>query len=139
MLMVLMTGARAYQGVRDAVENHYSEDTCLSYITMKVRHYDVAGGAVYIGDIGGVPALMLSEEFDGARYVTAIYQAGGYVKELFTEDGLEFEPEFGLDVLAVRSLSFNFVRDDLLEITCTGTGGARASTYLNLRSAGVVR
>jgi hypothetical protein len=134
MLMVLMTGAQAYQGIKDTVENHYSEDTCLSYISMKVRHYDSAGGAVYIGDVGGVPALMLREEYDGVGYITAVYFHDGFVKELYADESFEFTPEAGLEILAVESLDVELTDDGLISVSCVGTGGGRASAYLSLRS-----
>jgi hypothetical protein len=134
MLMVLMTGAQAYQGIRDNVEQHYSEETCLGYISMKVRHYDSAGGAVYMGDVGGIPALMLREEYDGVGYITAIYIKDGYVKELYADESFEFEPDAGLDILAAGSLTMSFVEDGLLAVKCVGTGGGSAEVYLNLRA-----
>jgi hypothetical protein len=134
MLMVLMTGAQAYQGIKDNVENHYSEDTCLSYISMKVRHYDSAGGAIYMGDVGGIPALMLREEYDGVGYVTAVYFHDGYVKELYADESFEFTPEAGLAILAVERLDMRLTGDGLIEASCVGTGGGRASVYLSLRS-----
>jgi hypothetical protein len=134
MLMVLMTGAQAYQGIKDNVENHYSEDTCLSYISMKVRHYDSAGGSIYMGDVGGIPALMLREEDDGVGYVTAVYFHDGYVKELYADESFEFTPEAGLEILAVELLDMRLTDDGLIEASCVGTGGGRASVYLSLRS-----
>jgi hypothetical protein len=99
-----------------------------------VRHYDSAGGAVYLGSVGGTPALMLREEYDGMGYVTAIYFHGGYVKELYADESFEFEPESGLDILAVKSLDISFVGDGLLAVKCTGTGGGSADGFLSLRS-----
>jgi hypothetical protein len=134
MLMVLMTGAQAYQGIRDNVENHYSEETCLSYVSMKVRHYDSAGGAVYMGDVGGIPALMLREEYDGVGYVTAIYLKDGYVKELYADENFDFEPDAGLNIIAANSLAMSFTAGGLLEVKCVGTGGGSAECYLSLRA-----
>jgi hypothetical protein len=134
MLMVLMTGAQAYQGIKNTVENHYSEDTCLSYMSMKVRHYDSAGGAVYMGDVAGIPALMLREEYDGVGYVTAVYFHDGYVKELYADESFEFTPDAGLEILAVERLDMTLTDDGLIEVSCVGTGGGRASVYLSLRS-----
>ncbi|MDR0838199.1 MAG: DUF4860 domain-containing protein [Oscillospiraceae bacterium] len=136
MLMVLMTGAQAYQGVRDTVENHYSEDTCISYIAMKLRHYDDEGSSVYIGDIAGLPALYLSESFDGEEYVTAIYFYDGYVMELYAEKGYDFDPEHGFRIVAAREMTVSEPSDGLFRISCVGTGGARAETTLGLRGGG---
>jgi hypothetical protein len=136
MLLVLMTGARAYQDIRDAVENHYSEDACISYIAMKVRHFDDASGGLELRDLDGIPALYMTESLGGSEYFTAIYYYDGYVKELYAESGYEFAPEDGFDVLAAESLTFE-VSDRLLRISCVGTGGGEAGTYLGLRKGGL--
>ena len=138
MLMVLTTGARAYQDIRDAVENHYSENTCIDYISTKIRHYDAAD-SVYIDVVGTTAVICLVEEMDAAdtEYVTYIYYYDGYVRELFVEEGYEFDPEDGLSVLAVNRLVFDYLGPHLLYVNCTGTGGVSAEAYLSLRSTGV--
>ena len=134
MLLVLMTGATSYQDIRDAVENHNSENMCVSYIATKVRHSDVADG-VSIGEIGGTPAIVLSLEAGGLYYDTYVYLHDGYVRELpFIERGDEFSPKDGLNVMAVKDLEFELTEDGLLHVLCTGTGGRSAETFLSLRS-----
>ena len=133
MLMILMTGARAYQDIRDTVENHYSENTCIDYIATKFRHYDAAD-SVYIGAVGDAPAICLVEEAYDIKYITYIYFYEGSVRELFVEDGYEFAPEDGLSVLPVGGLTFEYAEPGLLYVKCTGTGGVVAETFLGLRS-----
>ena len=133
MLLVLMTGATAYQDIRNAVENHNSENLCVSYIATKVRHSDTAGG-VSIGAIGDTPAIVLSIGAGGSYYDTYVYLHDGYVRELFIERGYEFYPEDGENVMAVNDLAFGFTEDGLLRVFCTGTGGRTAETFLSLRS-----
>ena len=133
MLLVLMTGATSYQDIRDAVENHNSENLCVSYIATKVRHSDMADG-VAIGEIGEAPAIVLSIEAGGFYYDTYVYLHDGYVKELFVERGYDVVPEDGLNVMAVNELDFDFTEDGLLHVLCIGTGGRAAETFLSLRS-----
>ena len=134
MLLVLMTGATSYQDIRDAVENHNSENLCVSYIATKVRHSDTADG-VSIGTIDDIPAIVLSVDAGGLYYDTYVYLYNGYVRELpFIERGDEFSPEDGLDVMAVSDLDFEFTEDGLLHVFCTGTGGRTAETFLSLKS-----
>ena len=72
LLLVLMTGARAYRGIRDNMEETYTGRTCLSYIATKLRHYDETG-AVSVGELDGVPALCLAETSGDGAYVTYLY------------------------------------------------------------------
>jgi hypothetical protein len=139
MLMVLMTGAGAYKNIRDAVRNHYSEDTCVSYIAMKLRHYDGADNSVTLGDVGGVPALLLSETMDGDEYVTAIYFYDGYVRELFAEAGYDQRPEDGFEIVEASSLTVTSPREGVYGVLCVGIGGGEAETSINLRSAAYER
>jgi hypothetical protein len=137
MLMVLTTGAKAYQHVRDTVENHYSEDTCINYIAMKVRHYDDDTGSVELRNVGGVPTLYMSETIGGSEYYTAIYFYEGNVMEIYAEEDFEFAPGDGFNILEAQSLSFS-AEGDLLRIGCVGTGGESAEVFLTLRTGRAV-
>jgi hypothetical protein len=145
MLLVLMMGAGAYQRVRDTSENHFSEDTCISYLTMKLRHFDDATGTVYLGDVNGTPGIYMTEFIDEREFVTAIYfydedetdDEPGYVRELFAERGYDFVPQYGFEILQVQGLSFG-LEDGVVKISCIGTGGGHAETYIALRNWGAV-
>lgn len=136
MLLVLMSGVGAYQDIRSASENGYSENTCISYISSKV-HHNLAADSIYLSEVAGEPAIALDEEIDGEIFVTYIYYYDGYVKELFTIKGSDFPAESGFDVLQVNSFSFDITSDGLLYVTCTGTAGGTAQTYLNLYTGGM--
>lgn len=135
MLMVLTTGAQSYQNVRSSVENRYSEETGVSYIVMKLRHYDDTDCTVEIGDVDGIPALCMTETYDGTDYVTSIYFYNGYVMELYTEAGYGFLPEDGFQIVEAQGLDFS-IEDGLCTVTCVGTGDGRAQATVSLRDGG---
>ncbi|MDR2358098.1 MAG: DUF4860 domain-containing protein [Oscillospiraceae bacterium] len=137
MLMVLMTGAGAYKGIRDAVRRSYSEDTCVSYIAMKLRRYDSANRSVSLGEIGGEDALLLTETTDGTEYTTVVYYYDGGVRELYAESGYDFKPEDGFEIIEARALEIASPSGGVYEIRCVGAGGGEAGTTISLRSAGV--
>ena len=134
MLMVLMTGATAYQGVRDRVENHYSEDTVISYIAMKLRHYDAEDCTITVGSVADSDALLMTEVIDDNEYVTAIYFYDGSIRELYAEASYDFAPDDGAKIVEARGISIKALGDGVFTIQCTGTGGAIAETTLSLRS-----
>jgi hypothetical protein len=134
MLLILLTSAGVYQQIRNAGEHHYSENTCINYLTMKVRHFDDANGAVYVGEIDGQDALFLSETIDGDVYVTAVYYHDGYIREFFSNEGYEFEPGDGLEIIEAGDLNFYAQPGGILYISCTGVGGTSADVYLSLRN-----
>lgn len=135
LLLVLLTGAKAYRGVRDNMEEQYLERTCISYIAAKVRHYDEQG-AVLIGELDGVPALCLTESIDGAAYVTYLYFHEGYICELFTEAGHAMRATDGMRIMDVEGLAFSQASENLLSVSCTGTNGVAVEVMLHLRSEG---
>jgi len=134
MLMVLMTGAQAYQGVRNRVENHYSEDTVVSYIAMKLRHYDAEDCNVTVSKIAGNDALIMTETISGNEIITAIYFHEGFVKELYAEASYEFTPDDGTNILAAQEISITKSDNGVISVRCVGTGGSVAETKLALRS-----
>ena len=134
MLMVLMAGAQSYQGVRERVENHYSEDTAISYIAMKARHFDDSECRIEVGTLAGGTALYMTELFDGEEYVTVIYYHDGYIKEIFADIAYEIQPEDGFQIVAARGMDVTALGGGKFSIRCVGTGGAVAETLLALRS-----
>ena len=138
ILMVLTTGAQAYQNVRNSVENHYSENTCVSYIVMKLRHYDDVTCGVALGDVEGTPALLLSETIDGEEYITAIYYHEGYVMEIFAESGYEFTLNDGDQIIEAHDLTLSSPSAGLYKVACVGVGGGRAEATISLRDWGAI-
>lgn len=135
LLLVLLTGAKAYRGVRDNMEEQYAERTCISYIAAKVRHYDECG-AVRVETFDGVPALCLTESVDGVEYVTYLYYYEGYVCELFTDPELVLHAQDGMRIMEAASLSISQAAEDLLVVSCAGMDGDSVEVMLYLRSEG---
>ena len=138
ILMVLTMGAQSYQKVRSSVENHYSENTCVSYIVMKLRHYDDANCEVSLGDVEGVPALILSEIVDGEEIITAIYYHEGYVKEIYADSGYEFTLADGAEIIEAQKLTLTSPAPGLYRVSCIGTGGSEAAATVSLRDWGAI-
>ena len=59
---------------------------------------------VDVESFAGTDALVLYETFEETRYKTLIYYADGYVRELFFEDGLQFQPEDGQKIIPAQDL-----------------------------------
>ncbi|MBQ6875929.1 MAG: DUF4860 domain-containing protein, partial [Lachnospiraceae bacterium] len=66
-------------------------------------------------------------------YLTRIYCHNGYLYELFTLEGLQFEPEDGEAILPLNSLSFSR-SGDLLYVEVEYTDAVRDTLILHLRS-----
>lgn len=132
VLMTLMLGARTYNATKERGDASYNKRTCVSYVAEKVRHADSLGG-VYVRDYYGEDALYIEEDYDGITFVTIIYHYDGYMCELFTEKGYEFEPDCGEAVIEIGALEFNMLRDNMLEIGVTDISGSESTLTLTLR------
>ncbi|NLB29111.1 MAG: DUF4860 domain-containing protein [Clostridiales bacterium] len=133
ILMVLTAGARSYQNVRSSVEARHSETTCVSYIVMKLRHYDDAACTVELGELEGTPALLLRETIEGEDYVTAIYYHDGYVREIYAESSLELTLDEGFQIVEAQTLTLTSPSAGLYSVACVGTGGGEASATVSMR------
>ena len=109
VFLVLMLSASAYINTADTANYGRNERIALSYVRTKIRAADVAG-AVYIGDFGGVTALHLTERFGEREFVTLIYFYDGWVRELFHEAGLDFEPADGTPLFQLDEPGLQFSR-----------------------------
>ena len=137
LLLVLMTGARAYRGIRDNMEETYTGRTCLSYIATKLRHYDETG-AVSVGELDGVPALCLAETSGDGAYVTYLYFYDGYICELFTDPSFVLTAEAGTRLMEAGGLTFSQVSEGLVVLSCTDVDGDSSQLMVSLRSGGGV-
>lgn len=115
VLMVLMLGGNVYKNVTETARDKYDERTCLSYVWTKVKNNDESG-RVYVGDFQGISVLCLEENYDDAVYQTMIYLYDGWVRELYSEVGLEFNPEDGVSVIKTNSMGFEQLDDGLIKV-----------------------
>ena len=116
VLMVLMFGADIYQNMTGISREEHDERTVLSYIRTKVRNNDENGG-VYAGEFQGLPALCYEEVIEGVAYRTAVYHYNGRVFELFSEAGLEFDPQDGVPIMDLNDLNIEPLEYGLIRVS----------------------
>ena len=116
---VLLFGADIYDSVDAMNRDSREERMCLSYVWTKIKNSDEAG-RVYMGEIGGVPALCIEEDLSGRVFLTLIYHYNGSVRELFFEAGYEYPPGSGAEIMKCGPLDFAELENGLIKAT---TGG----------------
>lgn len=131
VLSVLLTGANAYRRLTARDQKGYDRRTCAQYVATKVRQA-ASPEAISLSTFGDGDVLLLSEEYDGERYLTRIYCYDGWLRELFTAAGEEFSPEDGEQVLEAENLSLH-LEDSLLKVTVTDGQGADTALTLAIR------
>jgi len=133
VLMVLLTGAKAYSRLTKRGQEAYLTRTVPQYIATKIRRADVTNG-VSLGMFAGVETLELTEWIEGNCYVTRIYCYDGYVRELFSAADVEAEPEAGERIAEAKELSF-CVEEGSLCVTVKLKDGSVTKQNLTLRCA----
>ena len=102
VLFVLLTGADVVQTLTQRDQDSFDRRTAAQYVTTRVRQAD-SSGMVAVREFGDGAALVLSEEIQGAVFETTVYCYDGYLRELFVEEGLTMDPEFGEKILPMKS------------------------------------
>ncbi len=127
-LMVVMLGADVYRKGTREMEQNFDARTSLSYLATKLRQGDRRDG-VTLGELGGVPALVLSDELEGAAYNTWIYCQDGALREVLMARELSPTPDMGQPIMALESLEAEFLDSGILRVTVTEPDG-RVGTLL---------
>lgn len=136
LLLVLLSGAGSYQRLAARDAESYARSTTLQYMATKLRHADRAG-AISVGYFPGteISTLQLTQEIDGARYVTLIYAHEGSLRELFTGEDTVLPPTAGSEIMPCLGLEFA-QEDGLLRIRVETENGQESALRLGLRSGG---
>lgn len=128
-LYVTSSGALAYKNAAAQMDERFDRQTCVSYITAKIRANNEEG-KIGIGEFGGVPALCIYENAGESEYVTYIYQYDGAVRELFCSAQITLEPSAGAALTDAGALDFS--KDgNLYRIKLTDTDGKITEFYVN--------
>ena len=114
VITVLLLGASAYRNINTTSRAGHDERICLSFVWTRIKNSDGAGG-FYVGEFDGAPALFIDEMEGGTRYRTIIYYYDGWMRELFFEEGLEFNRADGSRISRVESLSFEELENGLIK------------------------
>ena len=133
-LLLVLIGAGVYQRVTDVADVNAQMRTSLSYIASKVRAGDEAG-AVAVEEIGGLPVLVLGEEFYTRIYYLPDSQPkGGALYELYSMDDSEsVDLADGEAISEIAAFDVRLAAGGL-ELSVTMPGGVEQSLYLRLRS-----
>ena len=103
ILSVLLSGAGVYRRVTLRDEGAYDRRTCVQYLATRVRQTPSAR-AITVTKFGDGDCLLITEEMDGAEYLTRVYCHEGWLMELFSPAGLSFAPEDGARLFPLAAL-----------------------------------
>ncbi len=133
-LSVIAIGASIYKKNVALMADNNSHRIACAYVTEKIRQSDNKG-AVYVKEIFGENALVMSEEINGTLYNTYIYDYEGNLCELYARDDLgTFYPQSGQKILQVASFEIKEISDRLISISIVLEDGSSDNLYIAKRS-----
>ena len=132
-LMVLILAADIYGSTTSRLRVNDENRSALAYIEEKIRQSD-ANGALEIVRIEDTDCLAITDDYDGIRCTTYIYEYDGMLKELFIRENVSFSLKNGTDILEISSLSMESLEDGLYRFVVTDSEGAESSLIASERS-----
>lgn len=132
-LLVVVIGANVYRSIVNTQEANAVKRTSLAYVAEKIRQNDEAG-SVYIGDVEGAPALVLTGIYGEESYSTYIYKDGDMLKELFIKASVEPTRIAGQMITEVTDFSVEQAAGQLYSISVAGADGDSLQMYINTHS-----
>ena len=128
-LFISASGAIAYKNAVNQMETRFNRQTCISYITAKLRANNESG-KVTVGELDGINALCITDTFGDTEYITYIYQCDGMVREMFCNAEISLDPSTGLALTEAKSLEFS--KDgSLFTVTLTDNNDIVTTIYVN--------
>ena len=134
-LLLIAIGIQAYRTAAASLENTYSARTALSYVAEKVRQHDEEG-RIFLTQIDGENALLLTDQVEKTVYETYIYPKDGAVCELVVREGTEISPDMVQTVVQVGSFSISELGDGFLELAASDGQGQTDTFLLHVRNSG---
>jgi len=132
--LIVLLGAQLYREIVDQTDIHNSRRVLYSYVSNAVRGND-ATNTIHTEKIGDVDMLVFDWVVDDECYETYIYCYEGTLRELFTSQDQEFDPDYG-EVICEANAFRPVLSDGLLEIYVEDAGGQARTLHMALNCAG---
>ena len=132
-LIVVIIGADVYSRIAAGMNYGFETRTSLVYVSEKIRQNDL-DDAIYLGELDGVPALVLEQTYGVTVYCTYIYYHDGVLRELFASADIPVKPTDGQRITALSDFSVEQLQYGVFRITSVGTDGEKRSVLCAPRS-----
>ena len=132
-LIVVIIGADVYSRIAAGMNHGFETRTSLVYVSEKIRQNDT-DGAVRVGDVEGIPALVLDQTYGAAVYCTYIYYYDGALREIFASVDIPVKPTDGQRITELSDFSVEQIHPGIYKITSVGTDGKERSVVCAPRS-----
>lgn len=136
-LVLVSIGANVYQKTVDNMDSNYNGRTAFSYVTEKIRQNDTAE-AISVGMLSDHPAVILTQEIEGEKYATYLYENEGYLTELFMQSGLDLGEDVlnaGHPLLKLKNFELHEIEPALYRFTLTTNENEVITLYISAQSS----
>lgn len=130
LLSALLGGAGAYRRLTVRGQENWDSRSGVQYVAAKLRQAPSAQ-SVSLRDFGQGDCICISEEIEGAEYITRVYCHDGWIMELFAPAEIDFAPEDGERIVKAEALELS-LEYGLLQV-CISTSGGSEEIFLDLR------
>ena len=131
--ILVMIGIQVYRSTAGQMQDTFSTRTAVSYVAEKLRQHDTEGGAA-MGQVDGLPALVLYDELGGETYCTYIYSDGEYLYEFVVRDGTDVSASLGEQIMEVKDFTIAETGDGFYAFSASDSGGRTVRFLTHLRS-----
>lgn len=128
-LFISSSGALAYKNAVEQMDTRFNRQTCVSYITAKLRANNESG-KISIGELNGISAICITDNFGDEDYVTYIYQYEGMVREMFCNAEIILDPITGSALTEAKALDFS-MDGSMFTVTLTDKNDIVTTVYVN--------
>ncbi len=128
-LLVTSNCAVAYKKSAEQTEERFNRQTCINYVTAKIRANN-ENEKITVIDLKGKNALCISDNFGDEEYRTYIYQYDGMVRELFASSDIDFDLSVGTPLTEASDLNFN-LENGLFRCELTDLENKTTTFYVN--------
>ncbi len=129
-LFISASGALAYKNSALQMEERFDRQTCISYITAKIRSNN-ENEKISVVDFNGSKALCITDRYEQAVYKTYIYQYEGMIRELFFNPEAVPNPNIGSPLTKASGIDFLKESDNLYKISLTDANSKTTDFYVN--------
>lgn len=131
-LLVVLIGANVYKSTVRGMNANFNMQTSLTYVSAKVRQNDTEN-AISLGEISGLPALVLKQTVGENVYHTLIYEYDGKLCEIFTRADNPVTPSEGNAIMDVDSFNMEQLENGLFRFSCADSGGETSEVTVRAR------
>lgn len=134
-IFLISIGANVYSKTVSHMDSNFNSRTSFAYVTEKIRQSD-ANNDISIGELNGLPALVITKTIGDNNYLTYLYAHEGYLKELMVREDTPLGPDAGQIIFEVTDFSLTQVNNSLFSFSITTDNENTCELFVSIKATG---